>query len=131
MGVRFPSVSSTTLLTSTVITVNETALITTPPINVPLDFALVMIVAFLVITPGTGSTNARALIHRGSGIGGQLVNMTVPHVTVTAGNPDTLNICYTDTPGAVAELPYTLSVLVAGATANSTIGDAALIVFVL
>jgi hypothetical protein len=130
MGVRFPSVQSNTLLNASVGINVETPVCTTPPLNLPLDNAVVLLFWYIVHFIGTTAATTRYLIRRGTTIAGTLVNVSA-NLTGTAGNQVLGSGFYFDTPGAVAGQQYTLSCIDPASTVAGGIADAALLAFVL
>lgn len=129
MGVRFPSVQSNTIVNVNFAS-SENVICTTPPLNIPLDFATVLLFWYLTMTSGTGTTNITPLIRRGTGITGTIINGNTNDNT-TAGNTTRRSGVYFDTPGAVAGQQYSLTMTQIGASANGTILDVCLIAFAL
>ena|SRR6267378_1564303 len=127
MGVRLPTVASTTMLAAAIVTTAETAVVTTPPLNISLDFAQVLLwFAVYIGQCGTASTNIIAKIRRGSGIGGTQVNVNMATLA-SPGNSGFISGVYVDTPGAVAGQQYTVSITMQAATTNSSIVDVCLL----
>ncbi len=123
MGVRFPSVSTTTNLGVLPASAAETAIITTPPLNISLDFAVVFLAWFLAITTGATTTALVFRIRRGSGLTGATIGAAVWTHTIGAAASAVLSGKYSDTPGAVAAQQYTLTVSQTGATGAGTLND--------
>ncbi len=130
MGVRIATAFSNSLLTATVVTTAETAIITTPPINLTQDGALVLISYELMLTIGTGGTQFNTIIRRGSGLAGPVVT-TATFLPATAGTNGRWTGLWQDNPGLVAEFQWTMTVSVTAATGNSTILEAAMVCAVL
>lgn len=130
MGVRNASVASTTMLTSNIITTAETALVTTPPINLPIDNAGILIFASVNVTPGTATTTLAVRLRRGSGITGTQLNAGGPY-TVLVTTAYFINLTWFDSPGIVAGQQYTLTVQQAAATGNGTAFDGSIVAMVL
>ncbi len=127
MGVRFPQVSSNTLLSGVLTQNTEMAVVTSPPLNISLDNAQVQIFWFYVMTLAAGTTAVSYRIRRGSGVAGTQVNVN----SIIAEVASTV-ICrsgtYIDTPGVVAGQQYSLTVLTVAAGAAGTIQDACITV---
>ncbi len=130
MGVRFPSVSSNTILNSPIVTSAETVVVTTPPLNLALDFAQILLFWYIVLTVGAAGNAIIPRLRRGTTIAGTLVNVAF-NQTAVAGNIVASSGSYADTPGAVAGQQYSLTMQVNAATANSTVQDVSLIAFAL
>lgn len=131
MGVRFPSVQSTTIQNATMVTTAETVLATTPPLNLPLDFAAVFLFAYFLVTIGTAGTQIQYRFRRGTTTGGTQLQVALPLSIVTAGVAFTGTLVYFDTPGAVAGQQWSVTANVISATGNTTVNDVAIIAFVL
>lgn len=130
MGVRNSSVASNTILASVPATGAETVLVTSPPINLTLDGAQLLIFWYLRHTIGAGTTSTLVRLRRGTTTGGTLINVAVGNV-VTVGDTPVLSGVYPDTPGIVAEQQYSLSASGVGTTGAFTTQDVALVVMVL
>ena len=130
MGVRFPSVQSTTLLTAVLGQNVETAIVTSPPFTPPLDGSLIIIMVYWQANIPAGTTQVTNRIRRGSGVAGQLVNVfATDRVTASLGYSTTL--VYVDTPGNVSGLQYTFTAGTVAAGATGVVNDACIIVFAL
>ncbi len=130
MGVRFPSVQSIVLVNASVGINTETVVVTTPPLNISLDFSTILLFWYMVHTVGTTATSTNYKIRRGTTIAGALVNVSV-NVQQTAGQNVFGSGFYFDTPGAVAGQQYSLTCIDPGSTVVGTITDAALLAFAL
>ncbi len=130
MGVRFPSVQSNTLVNPNVGINAETIVCTTPPLNLPLDGALVLLFWFMVHTIGATAAQTNFRLRRGTAITGTLINVSQP-VTAVAGNVVTASGVYFDTPGIVAGQQYSLTCIDPASTGAGAIQDACLIAFAL
>lgn len=128
MGVRFPSVQSTTILTSTLVTTTESVIVTTPPLTLPLDSAVVLLGFSANILGGTGVTGLSFNIRRGTLVSSTLVNAQGA-TFMSAGNAFEIGGMYFDTPGPAAGVQYSISVGQQSATANGTVRDVCLIAF--
>lgn len=131
MGVRFPSVQSTTFVGPLPANANETVVITTPPFTPPLDNSIVLIVWTFVYTPQTGNSNSTFLIRRGTTVAGAQVNVQSRVFGLGSGNTVTMSGCYFDSPGAVSGIQYSLTIQQNGATAAGTPVDQCMFVFAL
>ncbi|SRR6266849_4145419 len=129
MGVRFPSVASTTIVTVSV-PAAETVIVTTPPLNISLDFAQIILLWYVLLTSGTGTTSLVYLLRRGTTTAGALLNVSAIDQT-TAGNNTRRSGVYVDTPGAVAAQQYSLTLAQTGLTVNGTVLDVCMIAFAL
>lgn len=131
MGVRFPSVASTTFIGPLPATAAETVILTSPLLNPTQDNAQVFILWACDILAGTGTTALVFRIRRGTTAAGALVNAAAWTHTLAAGNTAVLNGVYPDVPGAIAGQQYSLTVSQTGATAAGTFNDGSLLVFAL
>jgi hypothetical protein len=130
MGVRFPSQASNAILNQPIVTTAQTICCITPPINLPLDFALVLILWYYVVTLGASTNSVTVRIHRGTTTAGAVLN-TPTNFAATASTIVSSSGCYFDTPGAVANQQYSLDIAQVGATGNATVNDVAMLAFVL
>src|SRR5258708_3089060 len=108
MGVRFPSVSTTTILGTLPANGAETIIATTPPLNLPLDFAQVILLWYFLGNSGASTTALNFILRRGTTVAGTLINV-ISGALVTAASGVRFSGCYVDTPGAVAGQQYSLS----------------------
>lgn len=130
MGVRFPSIQSNTLVNANVGINAETAVVTTPPLNISLDFATIIILWSMTHTVGTTATASRYFLRRGSGLGGTQIYAS-GSISGAAGNVVLASQIFFDTPGAVAGQQYTLSCIDPGSTVAGAIADANIFAFAL
>lgn len=126
MGVRYPSSATAARLTNTIVTTTETLILTTPPLNLSLDFAQVLLFWYAIVTIGTGGTSIATNLRRGTLVTSPLVNISTGP-SVSAGSTVVLSGCYPDSPGAIGAQQYSLSLVVTLASANSTVIDGALL----
>lgn len=131
MGVRFPSIASTTFVGPLPANANETVILTTPPLNISLDFSQIIIEWACDILAGTGTTALVFRLRRGTTAAGALINAAAWTHTLAAGNTAVMSGVYVDTPGAVAGQQYSLTVVQTAATAAGTFNDGALLAFAL
>lgn len=131
MGVRFPSIASTTFVGPFPANATETVILSTPPLNVSLDFSQIFLLWACDILAGTGVTALVFRLRRGTTTAGTLINAAAWTHTIAAGNSAVLNGVYPDIPGAVAGQQYSLTCVQTGATAASTFTDGALLAFAL
>jgi hypothetical protein len=130
MGVRFPGQGSTTIVNASVVTTAQTIICTTPPLNLPLDGALVMIFWWAVFATGSGVTSIIQNILRGATLTSTRINLG-GSIAATASSNTNLSGSYVDTPGAVAAQQYSLALTQGAATGNGTVSDVCLIAFAL
>lgn len=130
MGVRYPSVQSNTLVNASVGINTETVVVTSPPLNIPLDFATVFLVWFMLHTVGTTAVTTQYRLRRGTAITGALINVSQA-ITAVAGNIILGSGCYFDVPGAVAGQQYSLTCIDPASTVAGAIQDACLLAFAL
>lgn len=131
MGVRFPSIATTFFVGPLPASAVETVILTTPPLNISLDFAQIIICWACNITAGTGTTGLTFRVRRGTTTGGPSVTATAWPLTLAAGNTGIGSGCYVDTPGAVAGQQYSLTVIQTGATVAGVYNDGCLLAFAL
>jgi len=131
MGVHFPSVASTAVANALPATATETAICTTPPLNLSLDNAQVILLWMAAITAGTSTTALVMRIRRGTGITGTLLNVGAWTFTTVAGNLAQISGNYIDTPGIVGGQQYSLTCSQTAASGAGTLNDVCLVAFVL
>jgi hypothetical protein len=131
MGVRFPSVASNTFVGPLPANATETVILTTPPINEPVDNAQVLLLWFTSITAGTSTTSFQFKIRRGTTITGTVILAGTCFVTVVAAQNYISSGCYFDLPGIVAGQQYSLTIIQGAATVAGTFLDGALMALVL
>lgn len=125
MGVRLPFVFSTTIVGSIPASGAEAIIITTPPINQPLDGASVLLIGWMTQVIGTGGTQINAKFRRGTTTASPALNLAVVTQVVTAGNQTPFSFSYVDAnPGIVAGQQYSLGIALTGATGASSTLDA-------
>lgn len=129
MGVRFPSAASNVIV-NVAFGAAETVICTTPPINLSIDSAQVLLFFYYAITTGATTTTLRSHLRRGTAVGGVLLNQDLAN-QVTAGNTVFSSGCYIDTPGTQAEVQYSLTTTQTGATGNGAVLDVCLLAVVL
>lgn len=131
MGVRFPSVASTTIVNATLVTTAETVVVTTPPFNIPLDYAQIIVMAYAEVFPvGTTTTGIVAKLRRGTTTAGTQLGFNSGG-TATPGAAWAWSMLYVDSPGVVAGQQYSVTLSQTAATANGTVLDVCLIAFAL
>lgn len=130
MGVRFPSIGTSTRITNTIVAGTDTLIVTTSPLTPSLDFGQIFLFWYVILTAATGATAYTLSLRRGALITSTLINIA-SLVTTAAGNGLALSGCYVDTPGAISGQQYSVSVVPTGASAATTVTDAALIAFAL
>jgi hypothetical protein len=109
----------------------ETIVLTTPPLNIALDFALILLVWTGGLTTGASVTSHVWRLRRGTTLTGAQVGANPLQVTVAAGNFSPATGFYFDTPGAVAGQQYTLTLTQTAATGAGVWSDGALLAFML
>lgn len=129
MGVRFPSVFSTTVLNSPVVTTAETIVVTAPPFSPPIDLGSVFIYALVVGGGAASTTNTTLRLYRGTTTGGTLVG--VPLISSWGAGTKFMSAYWVDQPPIVAGQQYSVSWQNAAATANETISAVTLALFAL
>jgi hypothetical protein len=128
MGVRFPSVATKTILNATLINNSEISVATTPPLNISLDFAMVMLFWFCLFSSGATTNVYDLFLRRGTGTSGTQINVLFD-TACTGGAPIETSGFYFDTPGAVANQQYTLGINNHGGAGNGNVVDVALLAF--
>ena len=131
MGVRYPSVFSTTFVGPWPANATETIICTLPPLILPIDGATVFIHWWDTLTYGTGTTAINYRIRRGTNTSGQIVGVAAAARTVVAGNTDIVYGCYFDVPGAVTAQQYILTGVQTGATAGAVNNDICMFAYAL
>jgi hypothetical protein len=131
MGVRFPSVATTTFIGPLPASAAETLVFTTPPINEPVDNAQVLILWSAVITPGTSTTSLVFRVRRGTLVTSPLVNAAGWGFTTVAANLLFCSGWYPDNPGVVAGQQYSLTVVQTADTVAGAFVDGSMIAMVL
>lgn len=115
MGVRNASVSTTNQSNTTLNTSNETIVLTSPFISLPLDNALVLIFWQFYAASGTSGTTLTLRIRRGSALTDALVMSGQPF-TAAAGATFNCAGHFIDTPGVVGPVQYTVTAQNAGSS---------------
>lgn len=131
MGVRFPSQQSNLIANALPASAAETVIAVSPPLNISLDFSVILIFWAWVIVAGTGTTGLQTRIRRGTTTAGAQVQAAAPNFTTVAGNNVVNSYFAFDTPGAVAGQQYALTVVQIGATAAGTLTDVEILAFAL
>jgi hypothetical protein len=131
MGVHFPTAASSTILASLPASGAETVICTTPPLNLILDFAQVLLFWYLVTTVGTGTTGMSYRIRRGTTTSGTQINPVDGPQPVVASQNWFQSGCFIDTPGAVAGQQYSLTIQGAATTGAGATETVTLIAMVL
>src|SRR6266852_58152 len=130
MGVRYPTVSTTTVLGVSISGAGESVMCTTLPLNIPLDFAQVILLWYCLWLTNTTGTTVAWRLRRGTTTAATLINVSNTLPTGAAIQMAHSGI-YVDTPGAVAGQQYSLSCLLAGGGGNAGGLDVAMIAFAL
>lgn len=131
MGVRFPSVFSTTFIGPLPASAAETVICTTPPLSPSLDFASILLFWTFALLAGTGTASVSMAIRRGTTVAGVTITPGSFVQILAAGQNGNVSGSWADTPGAVAGQQYSLTITQNGATAAGTPGNVALIAFAL
>lgn len=130
MGVRLPSVASSTIVNATIVTTAETVVATLPALNPSLDAALVFILVLLNMTVGAAATQALINIRRGTLVTSPVVS-GLPNTNVTAGTNALLLWLAFDSGLALGGVQYSASVAMTAATGNTTINAVSMMAFML
>jgi len=131
MGVRFPSVQSNVFVGPLPANATETVVCTTPPFTPPQDFSVIFISWFFAFLAGTGVTSVFFNLRRGTTTGGAALRLNPWGLAQTASANGFFSGNYFDSPGAVAGLQYSLTIIQTGATAGGTQVDTAMLAFAL
>ena len=115
---------------TTVVTTAETEAAESGRIAVPRANMTALIIAFINLDSGAGTTAVTPRIRNGTDTGGTLVSEAIAHET-TAAEAATWVVTATEVLGDVGEVQYIASVLQTGATGNGTINNATIIVLLL
>lgn len=124
------AVSFTNTIIASPATNAEVVVATTGAINQIYDGTPIVLFWFVEFTVGTSGVSANAKLRRGTTTGGTLINVGQA-ATVVAGNLVRFSGVYQDSPGAVAEQQYSLSLTIGSGAATSTVSDVALLAVVL
>lgn len=130
MGVRLPSVASTAIQNATITANTETVIAIITGIALPFDGAQVILLWRWSITTAVTTTSFNTRLRRGTTTADTQVNVSDLMVP-TANQQNATGGAYLDNPGIRAGLSYALTVQSAGAGANHTVQDVALIAIVL
>lgn len=117
MGVRFPQVATTAFIAAPPASGAETVWMTTPPLNISLDFSQILLFWGGDITTGAGTTSFQTTVRRGTSTAGTQIYQTGQLPVATAGQHAFISGVFADVPGAVAGQQYSVSV-----TGNGTTG---------
>lgn len=122
MGVRQATVSSTVVTNAVLVTSAETVVAISPPLNIPIANAQILLFGYVLFSAGTGTSFMNCKVRRGITTAGQQVNQTGSiNVTVAGGNIWTFT--YADTPGEIAGQQYCMTLSQTAASANGTVLD--------
>jgi len=130
MGVRYPSVVSTTVANALPANATETVICTVAAINPAVDFAQILLQWMAFIQAGTNCTGLLFKLRRGTTTGGTQLGFNWQQ-TVVAGNFALCSGVYVDTPGIVANEPYSLTCTQTAATGAGSLSDVCLAAFCL
>ncbi len=131
MGVRFPSVVTNTVVATPVLTTAELLIATLPPLNLPLDFATVLILWDVLLNVGAAGSAITIRIRRGTTLAGALVQGAAGSDNIITAAQVRRAGFYFDVPGAVGGQQYSLTAQIANATGNTPVNDVAMLAFVL
>jgi hypothetical protein len=130
MGTRAVSQASNVLQNTTIVTTTELLVCLVVFDALPFDFSQVILAGEVNLTTGSGTTGLTFRIRQGNGITGTVVGGG-SSFTAAASAAAQASVLGVDIPGAVAGMPYSLTVQQAGATGNGTINSAVLAGFIL
>lgn len=131
MGVRFPSVVSNVIQNTVLVTTAETVVAISPPFSPPLDSAVIIVLANVVIQAGTGSGNSSLRLRRGTTTAGALLNVGAAPMATSTVFPLSGSVFYFDIAPSAAGQQYCLTALQGGASGNGAVSDAFIMVFAL
>jgi hypothetical protein len=131
MGVRFPSVFSTTFIGPLPVGAGETVCLTTPAFTPPLDGATIVILWNASISAGASVTSNNFRIRRGVDITGVQIATNPFNLVTSGGTLNALSGIVVDTPGAVTGVQYTLTVQQISSTGAGTWRDGIVFAFAL
>lgn len=101
-----------------------------PPLNVPIDNAIVFLFWSFEVDVAAGGNSIEIVLHRGDSTTGVLIQDLALGPWAPGDNRHEAG-CTVDRPGVVAEQIYTLGAAMGGATANSPIADVRIIALML
>lgn len=117
MGVRNPTAYSTQVLSTNIGNANESVMLVTPGISVPLDSAAILILWFVYVAGGGATiTNVTMRLRRGSTISGLLVNVTSWIDATYTGGAMVRTGQYVDNAPAFANAQYCVTMQFTGNT---------------
>ncbi len=122
MGVRLASAYTTTIVNAAPANGVETIIATTPPVNLTLDNALVLMMGYILGSVGAAATSINWKLRRGNALTSALINISGNDTQVAAALFGR-TIIYFDSPGISADLPYSLTFTVNGGAAAAVITD--------
>jgi hypothetical protein len=132
MGVRLASVSVNIAAAIQTTAAGETIGATTPPLNLFLDNAQVLIFWGLSYSWAVGATSSTIRLRRGTTIAGTLINTLAPtDSNMAVGATSSRSGVFFDTPGVVSGVQYTLTFTANAQTANGQIQDCWMVAMVL
>jgi hypothetical protein len=129
MGVRFPGSANQQPIVNTANTA-ETAVLVSQPLNLSLDFQQVIIIWYVNWTPGASTTTTTWRLRRGNGITGAALTTQLLDGLVV-GNRTFFSGMFSDVPGAVAGIQYSVTGQQTGGTAPGVVSDGNILVFAL
>jgi hypothetical protein len=130
MGVRFPSAITNVQVGIYGAAGTEVVVLTTPPLTLPLDFAQVFLIWYVVFNCGTGTTGVQKRLRRGPALLSTAFDAG-GIVAVTANTIVSLSGCLFDTPGAAAGQQYSLTLAGTATTGAAGYIDGCLMAFCL
>ncbi|KKN00282.1 hypothetical protein LCGC14_1139430 [marine sediment metagenome] len=112
----------------TIVTTIEVVAVTSEKIKVTRPTMRALILAWMTVASGTGTTSLTVRIRSGDDASGTLRSEAVDHDT-TAGEIHTWMVAAEEDVSGVDEVQYSATVRQTGASANGTVGDATILVF--
>ena len=130
MGVRFPSVFTSTPIAAPPASGAETVYASTPALTLPIDSASVILVCSAALTVGTGTTSYNWALRRGLTVNDVLVT-AMSNIVATAGNITLITCMFVDVSPPAGMFFYSFSIRGNGTTAAWTSGSVGLLAFAL
>jgi len=116
----------------TISTTTETVVISSGPVSLPFQTCHIIVLAWCQLVSGTGTTDVTPRIRRGTTTAGALVGEANAEVVKTAaGSREPFMIMVHEERAGEEAVEYCLTIQQTAATADGTVNQAAIIVFVL
>lgn len=115
----------------TITTTTEGVAITSPPALLPRETHRILVVGWCQLTTGTGTTAVTPRIRRGSDTSGALVGDAVSEaVKATAGSSEPFFVMVSEERSGEESVRYSLTLQQTSATADGTVNQSGVVVFV-